>query len=106
MSMCAMALVASEFLPVSLLTGIASDLKVTEGVAGQSISVSGLLAILTSLSLTSMIGQADRRKVMLFFTLLMAISGVIVCMAPNAPVLMLGRALLGACVGGVRDRTI
>ncbi|MDP9524484.1 MFS transporter, partial [Pseudomonas putida] len=31
MSLCAFALVASEFLPVSLLTPIASDLSLTEG---------------------------------------------------------------------------
>lgn len=43
MSLAAFVLVASEFMPVSLLTPIASDLHITEGQAGQGISVSGLL---------------------------------------------------------------
>ncbi len=43
MSLCAFALVASEFLPVSLLTPIAADLSLTEGQAGQAISISGFL---------------------------------------------------------------
>jgi len=100
MSFCAFVLIASEFLPVSLLTPLATDLSITEGRAGQSISISGLFAVITSLFLTSFIGQIDRRNILLFFTALMAISGVIVAFAPNAIVLMIGRALLGACVGG------
>lgn len=35
MSVCAFALIASEFLPVSLLSPMASDLHVTQGMAGQ-----------------------------------------------------------------------
>ena len=34
MSLCAMVLVASEFMPVSLLTPLATDLTITEGYAG------------------------------------------------------------------------
>ena len=37
MSLCVFALIASEFMPVSLLTPIATDLHVTEGMAGQGI---------------------------------------------------------------------
>ena len=49
MSLCAFALVASEFLPVSLLTPIATDLNLSEGQAGQAISISGFFAVITSL---------------------------------------------------------
>ncbi|ACZ12183.1 MFS transporter [Sulfurospirillum deleyianum] len=100
MSLCAMVLVASEFMPVSLLTPIATDLHMSEGFTGQSIAISGLFALITSLWLTSWIGHANRRKVLLFFTFLMGISGIVVSFAPNATVLMVGRALLGACIGG------
>ncbi|WP_436280328.1 hypothetical protein [Rhizobium leguminosarum] len=41
LSLGAFALVASEFMPVSLLTPIASDLAIAEGQAGQAIAVSG-----------------------------------------------------------------
>ncbi len=100
MSLCTMVLVASEFMPVSLLTPLATDLTITEGYAGQSISISGLFALVTSLFLTSIIGHSNRRSVLLFFTILMGISGVIVANAPNAMILMIGRALLGICIGG------
>ena len=100
MSLCAMVLVASEFMPVSLLTPLATDLTITEGYAGQSISISGLFALVTSLFLTSIIGHSNRRSVLLFFTILMGISGVIVANASNATILMIGRPLLGICIGG------
>lgn len=100
MSLCAMVLIASEFLPVSLLTPIATDLHITEGHAGQSISISGLFALVTSLLLTSVIGGIDRRRVLLFFTAIMGVSGAMVAIAPNAMALMIGRALIGICIGG------
>lgn len=100
MSMCAMVLVASEFLPVSLLTPIAKDLNISEGTAGQSISISGLFALITSLFLTTVIGNFDRRHMVLFFTILMAVAGIMVSFAANATILMIGRAILGVCVGG------
>ena len=40
MSLCVFVLIASEFMPVSLLTPIATDLHMTEGEAGQAIAVS------------------------------------------------------------------
>ncbi|WP_181522138.1 MFS transporter [Methanococcus maripaludis] len=100
MSLCAMVLVASEFMPVSLLTPIATDLQITEGNAGQSISISGLFALITSLFLTQIIGNKDRRHVLLFFTALTGLSGVLVAFAPDSTMLMIGRALLGMCIGG------
>ncbi|MBB6402526.1 DHA1 family purine ribonucleoside efflux pump-like MFS transporter [Methanococcus maripaludis] len=100
MSLCAMVLVASEFMPVSLLTPIATDLQITEGTAGQSISISGLFALITSLFLTQIIGNKDRRHVLLFFTALTGLSGILVAFAPDSTMLMIGRALLGMCIGG------
>ena len=100
MSLCATVLISSEFLPVSLLTPIAFDFGITEGHAGQSISISGLFALITSLFLTSVIGNIDRRRILLFFTFLMGVSGIMVAFAPTATILMVGRAFLGVCIGG------
>src|SRR4051812_26122204 len=47
LTLCVATLIASEFMPVSILTPIATDLHLTEGAAGQAISVSGLFAVLT-----------------------------------------------------------
>jgi predicted MFS family arabinose efflux permease len=100
MTLCVSALIASEFMPVSLLTPIASDLHLTEGQAGQAISVSGIFAVLTSLLVAGATARIDRRTVLLAFTLLMIVSGAIVAFAPNFATLMAGRALLGICIGG------
>ncbi|NWJ26166.1 MFS transporter [Rhizobium sp. RM] len=100
MTLCVFVLIASEFMPVSLLTPIATDLGVSEGNTGQAISVSGIFAVLTSLCIASVIRRLDRRTVVLGLTALLMVSGAIVTFAPSYPVLMLGRALLGVSIGG------
>ena len=100
LTLCVATLIASEFMPVSLLTPIASDLGVSEGTAGQAIAVSGLFAVLTSLSISSVTRGIDRRTVLLGLTLAMILSGVMVAFAPNTAVFMAGRALVGVVIGG------
>src|SRR3954447_24700738 len=100
LTLCVSTLIASEFMPVSLLTPIASDLHVTEGQAGQAIAVSGVFAVLTSLFISSATRGTDRRSLLLSLTSVMIASGVIVAFAPNYPVFMVGRALIGVVIGG------
>jgi predicted MFS family arabinose efflux permease len=100
LSLGAFALVASEFMPVSLLTPIASELKVTEGQAGQAISVSGAFAVITSLFISSIVGQLDRKVLLMALTGLMIVSGTIVAFAPNYLTFMVGRAFIGVAIGG------
>jgi predicted MFS family arabinose efflux permease len=96
----AFALVASEFMPVSLLTPIAADLHISEGQAGQAIAISGAFALLAALFITSLAGRLDRKTLLLSLTLLMAASGAVVAFAPNYLVFMAGRALVGVAIGG------
>ncbi|AXF25638.1 MFS transporter [Burkholderia pyrrocinia] len=100
MSLGAFALVASEFMPVSLLTPIARDLHVSEGQAGQGIAVSGAFALGTSLFIASIAGQRDRKRMLLSLTLLMIVSGTVVAFAPNYAAFIVGRALIGVAIGG------
>ena len=100
MTLCVFALIASEFMPVSLLTPLASDLKVTEGMAGQGIAISGAFAVLTSLSVSAIARKINRKTLLLALTALMCLSGVIVGLAPNYLTYMAGRALIGVVVGG------
>lgn len=100
MSLAAFVLVASEFMPVSLLTPIASDLHITEGQAGQGISVSGLFALFTSLLIASVAARVDRRPLLVALTVLMIVSGAVVAFAPNYWVFMIGRAVIGVAIGG------
>ena len=100
MTLCVFALIASEFMPVSLLTPMARDLRVSEGMAGQGIAISGTFAVLTSLSISTIAGSINRKMLLLGLTALMAASGGVVAMAPNYFLYMLGRALIGVVVGG------
>ncbi|CNF45093.1 MFS transporter [Yersinia frederiksenii] len=93
-------LIASEFMPVSLLTPIAQNLGISQGHAGQAISISGLFAVITSLLNAPLTGHLDRKKVLLFFTMLLTLSGLIVTFAGNGTLFMAGRALLGIAIGG------
>jgi len=100
MALCVALLIASEFMPVSLLTPIAHDLGATEGVAGQAISISGLFAVVTSLLIATVAGRFDRRNVLMGLTGLMLSSLILIAEAPNFGVLMVARALLGIVIGG------
>src|ERR1700716_4617880 len=71
MTLCVSALIASEFMPVSLLTPLASDLHLTAGQAGQAISVSGIFAVLMSLLVSQATRGIVRRTELACFTLLM-----------------------------------
>lgn len=100
MTLCVFVLIASEFMPISLLTPIASELHITEGLAGQGIAISGALAVLTSLTISHIAGDLNRKYLLLGLTVLMAISGLVIAIAPSYPVYMLGRALIGVAIGG------
>ena len=100
MTLCVFALIASEFMPVSLLTPIATDLHITEGLAGQGIAISGAFAVITSLTISRLAGDMNRKTLLLVLTAIMAVSGAIVALAQNYTVYMLGRALIGLVIGG------
>jgi predicted MFS family arabinose efflux permease len=96
----AFALVASEFMPVSLLTQVSSDLQVTAGQAGQAISVSGAFALATSLASAPLAGKLDRKLLLLVLTLMMMVAGTVTAFAPSYAVFMVGRACIGVAIGG------
>ncbi len=100
MTLCVFALIASEFMPVSLLTPMAADLRVSEGLTGYGIAISGAFAVLTSLSISRLAGAMNRKSLLLALTALMAVSGAVVALAPNCTIYMAGRALIGVVIGG------
>ena len=100
MTLCVFVLIASEFMPVSLLTPITRDLGVTEGLAGQGIAISGAQAVLTSLTLSTLAGKMNRKFLLLGMTVLMAVSGLIIALASSYLMYMVGRAMIGVAIGG------
>jgi predicted MFS family arabinose efflux permease len=93
-------LVTAEFLPASLLTPMAADLGITEGLAGQAVTATAAVAMVTSLLISAATRRIDRRRVLLAFSVLLIISNLIVAFAPSLSWLLLGRVLLGAAIGG------
>ncbi|MGV8935535.1 MAG: MFS transporter [Allorhizobium sp.] len=93
-------LVTAEFLPASLLTPIAGELAISEGMAGQAVTATALVALVTSLVITAAAGRVDRRKLLLVFSGLLIASNLIVALAPGISWLLFGRVLLGIGLGG------
>lgn len=93
-------LVGAEFLPASLLTPMAWELGVSEGLAGQAVTATAVIGFATSLSITAVTRRIDRRLVLLAFSLLLVLSNLLVAVAPNLLTLLAGRLLLGVALGG------
>ncbi|BBU98097.1 MFS transporter [Providencia rettgeri] len=100
MTLCVFVLIASEFMPVSLLTPLALDFQVTEGMAGQGITISGIFAVITSLFISALTHNLNRKTLLLGLTVLMGVSGAMIALASNYYIYMVGRALIGIVVGG------
>ncbi|MEO9168609.1 MAG: MFS transporter, partial [Aestuariivirga sp.] len=94
------ALVTAEFLPASLLTPIATDLGVSIGAAGQSVTTTSIVAGFAGISVVIGTSSLDRRKVLLTLTALLVVSSVIAAFASSLPVLLASRFLLGIGLGG------
>ncbi|WP_186155508.1 MFS transporter [Burkholderia gladioli] len=93
-------LVTAEFLPASLLTPLAASLGITEGTAGQAVTVTAAVALVTSLLIAVLTRGIDRRRVLLAFSVLLVISNLLVASASTFLAILLGRVLLGIALGG------
>lgn len=93
------ALVASEFVPVSLLTIIAADLGVTPGVAGQSVTAVGLSAVAASLLAASLFPKTNRRRILLASMLMVTLSNAVLALTNDVALHFAARAVLGLAVG-------
>jgi predicted MFS family arabinose efflux permease len=95
-------IVGAEFLPASLLTPMARDLRITEGMAGQAVTVTAAAAaaLVASLLTSVVCGRIDRRTVLTALTAMLIGSNLLVAMAPNLALVMLARVLLGVALGG------
>jgi predicted MFS family arabinose efflux permease len=96
----AFAFVTTEFLPVGLLPHVAKELDVLPGTAGLMVTTPGVIAALSAPGLMLVAGRMDRRHVFLLLTALLLASNLLSALAPNFAVMLVGRALLGAALGG------
>src|SRR4051812_31598441 len=93
-------LIIAEFLPAGVLTPLARDLRISEGMAGQAVTATSVLAVITSLLIAYLTRNLNRRTVLLSLSFLLSLSSLIVAFAPNFFLLLLGRFVLGISLGG------
>lgn len=93
-------LVTAEFLPASLLTAMAADLRVSEGTAGQTVTATALVAAVSAPMVPLLTRNLDRRTVMLALTVLLVASNLITVTTASLGALLAARLLLGIALGG------
>jgi predicted MFS family arabinose efflux permease len=93
-------LIIAEFLPAGMLTPMAKDLGISEGLAGQAVTATSILAVVTSLLIAFLTRRLNRRTVLLSLSTLLTLSSLIVALAPGFKVVLLGRVVLGISLGG------
>ncbi|WP_052165778.1 MFS transporter [Cupriavidus sp. WS] len=96
----AFAFVTTEFLPVGLLPQVAAEFGVTPGTAGLMVTTPGILAAISAPGMMLGAGRIDRRLILLVLSVLLLASNLISAFAPSFTVMLVGRALLGASLGG------
>ena len=92
-------LVTGEFLPASLLTPIAGDLGISNGAAGQSVTVTALVAGIAGPGVVIGAGNVDRKFVVLGLSILLILSNLLAAAASSFWMLLVARIALGVALG-------
>ncbi|MGH8431742.1 MAG: MFS transporter, partial [Solimonas sp.] len=94
------AVVSSELLPMGLLTPLARDIGVSEGAAGQAVTLTAIFAGLAAPTVTLVIGRLDRKLIMLALCVLVIASNIAAALAWDYWALLGARIILGVALGG------
>jgi len=94
------ALVTTEMLPVGLLPAVGTALGVSDGTAGLTVMVPGLVAAIAAPLLTVAGGRLDRRVVLSALVALLAAGNLVSALAPSFSILLAARVVVGVCIGG------
>lgn len=93
-------LLTAEYLPASLLTPMATELGVSEALAGQAVTVTAVVALSAGLLVPGLTRSIDRRWVLLGFSTLDDRVQSVGRRFSSFAVLLLMRILLGIALGG------
>jgi predicted MFS family arabinose efflux permease len=93
-------LVTAEFLPASLLTPISADLGISSGTAGQTVTVTAVVAAFAGPGVVIGTRSLDRRWTLFGLTALLILSCALAAVANGLPLLLVSRVLLGIGLGG------
>ncbi|TWF81741.1 putative MFS family arabinose efflux permease [Pseudonocardia hierapolitana] len=93
--------VTAEMLPVGLLTPIAAALAVSEGVAGQTLTITGVVAAVSAPLVVPALGRLDRRTALVALMGLLALANLLAAWSPTFAVMIVARVVVGIAMGGV-----
>ncbi|WP_344593208.1 MFS transporter [Actinomadura vinacea] len=93
--------VTSEMLPVGLLTPMSDSLRTTEGMAGLTLTITGLVAAVSAPLLTALLRAYDRRTVLCALMGVLALGNAAAAWSPDFAVMVAARVLVGIGMGGV-----
>ena len=93
-------MITAEQLPVGLLPAIASELGVSTGTAGQTVTVPGVIAAFAAVGLPLLVGRLDRRLLLAALLAVMAVASTISALAPNYRCPDRVAPLVGITIGG------
>ncbi|MER7406548.1 MFS transporter [Streptomyces sp. NPDC000070] len=89
----------TEFLIAGLLPQVASSFAVSEAAAGQLISGYALSVAVGAIALTAATARLPRKQVLIGLVALFVVGNLLSAIAPNYPVMMLGRIVAALCHG-------
>ena len=93
--------VTSEMMPVGVLSPMAESLGVSTGLAGMSLTITGVIAAIVCTLAPVLARGVDRRTILAGFMLLLAAANAITALATSYAALAGARALLGVAMGMV-----
>ncbi|MFJ4503437.1 MFS transporter [Streptomyces sp. NPDC088864] len=93
-------IVTTEILPIGLLTSIGTDFTVSDGMAGLTMTMPGILAAVVALPVTVATARVDRRLMLCAFILLLALANFLAAAAPDYWLVLVSRVMVGVTIGG------
>ncbi|MGP3963166.1 MFS transporter [Nonomuraea sp. 3N208] len=94
------AIVTSEILPIGLLTTIGGAFGISDGTAGLTMTLPGIVAAIAAPTLTPATARLDRRVMLCVLMAVLAAADVLAATATSYWIMLISRVLVGLTIGG------
>ncbi|WP_188192718.1 MFS transporter [Nonomuraea sp. SYSU D8015] len=94
------AIVTSEILPIGLLTTIGAEFAISDGTAGLTMTLPGVVAAIAAPAVTLATARLDRRVMLCVLMGVLAAADVLAAVAGSYWVVLVSRVLVGLTIGG------
>ncbi|MEU8109730.1 MFS transporter [Nonomuraea muscovyensis] len=93
-------IVTSEILPIGLLTSIGAGFGVSDGTAGLTMAMPGVVAAVAAPVVTVTTARLDRRLMLCALMAVLAVADLLAAVAPGYGLMLVSRVLVGLVIGG------